>query len=110
MPNVPIDIALDYRIDTAAKVLDLKTLAVNLRGETKVTLALVVDGISDKAGMAGAKDDGRLRSASLIIDDSGLLAKLLPAYAKAEGSKPDELVQSARPASRPSPSSRGRPP
>ena len=95
VPNVPIDVALDYRIDTAAKVLDLKTLVINLRGETKITLALVVDGISDKSGMAGAKDDGRLRSASLTIDDSGLLAKLLPAYAKAEGSKPDELVQSA---------------
>ena len=95
VPNVPIDIALDYRIDTAAKVLDLKTLAINLRGETKITLALVVDGISDKSGMAGAKDDGRLRSASLTVDDSGLLAKLLPAYAKAEGSKPDDLVQAA---------------
>src|SRR5258707_7747724 len=65
-----------------------------MRGETKITLALVVDGISDKSGMAGAKDDGRLRSASLSIDDSGLLAKLLPAYAKEEGTKPDEVVQS----------------
>src|SRR5258707_6763531 len=65
-----------------------------MRGETKITLALVVDGISDKSGMAGAKDDGRLRSASLSIDDSGLLAKLLPAYAKEEGTKTDEIVQS----------------
>jgi hypothetical protein len=96
VPNVPFDIALDYHIDTAAKVLDLKTLEVNMRGETKLTLALVVDGISDKSGMAGAKDDGKLRSASLIIDDSGLLAKLLTAYAKEEGTKPDELVQSLR--------------
>jgi hypothetical protein len=96
VPNVPIDVALDYRLDTASKVLDLKTLEINMRGEAKITLALVVDGISDKSGMAGAKDDGKLRSASLAIDDSGLLAKLLPAYAKEEGTKPDELVQSAR--------------
>src|SRR5882672_1534103 len=96
VPNVPFDIALDYRIDSAAKVLDLKTLEVNMRGETKITLALVVDGISDKSGMAGAKDDGRLRSASLSIDDSGLLAKLLPAYAKEEGTKTDEIVQSVQ--------------
>jgi hypothetical protein len=96
VPNVPFDIALDYRIDTAAKVLDLKTLEVNMRGEARITLALVIDGISDKAGMAGAKDDGRLRRAALSIDDSGLLAKLLPAYAKEEGTTPDEIVQSAR--------------
>jgi hypothetical protein len=94
VPNVPIDIALDYRIDPDSKVLDVKTLAVNLRGEAKIALALIMDGISDKAGMAGAKDDGKLRTASLAIDDSGLLAKLLPAYAKEEGTKPDELVQS----------------
>jgi hypothetical protein len=95
VPNVPIDIALDYRIDTAAKVLDVKTLQVNLRGETKITLSLVMDGISDKSGMAGAKDDGRLRTASLTIDDSGLLAKLLPAMAKEQGAKPEEIVQTA---------------
>jgi hypothetical protein len=95
VPNVPIDIALDYRIDTAAKVLDVKTLQVNLRGETKIALSLVMDGISDKAGMAGAKDDGRLRTASLTLDDSGLLAKLLPAMAKEQGAKPAEIVQTA---------------
>ena len=45
-----------------------------------------MDGVSDKtSGMAGAKDDARLRSASLTIDDTGLLAKLLPAWAKEEG-------------------------
>ena len=37
-----------------------------MRGQAKITLALVIDGISDKAGMAGAKDDGKLRTASLI--------------------------------------------
>jgi len=96
VPNVPFDIVLDYRIDTAAKVLDLKTLEVNMRGQAKITLALVVDGISDKSGMAGAKDDGKLRTASLIVDDSGLLAKLLTAYAREDGTKPDEIVQSVR--------------
>jgi hypothetical protein len=94
VPNVPIDMALDYRLDSAAKVLDLKTLEINLRGQAKIVLSLVVDGISDKAGMAGAKDDGRLRTASLTIDDSGLLAKLVPAAAKEQGVKPDEMVQS----------------
>ena len=93
VPNVPVDIALDYRIDPAAKVLNLKTLEVSLRGQGKIALSLVMDGISDKAGMAGAKDDGRLRTASLTLDDSGLLAKLLPAMAKEQGVKPGEMVQ-----------------
>ena len=95
VPNVPFDIALDYRIDPAAKVLDLKTLEVNMRGQAKLTLALVIDGISDTAGMAGARDDGKLRTASLTIDDSGLLAKLVPAYAQEENVKPEELVKTA---------------
>jgi len=59
-------------------------------------LALQMDGVSDKtSGMAGAKDDARLRTASLTIDDTGLLAKLLPAWAKEEGVPPEELVQTA---------------
>src|SRR5580704_17348671 len=82
--------------DEAPRFANLKPLEINMRGEAKITLALVVDGISDKSGMAGAKDDGKLRSASLAIDDSGLLAKLLTAYAKEEGTKPDEIVQSLR--------------
>jgi hypothetical protein len=90
VPNVPFDIALDYRLDPASKVLDVKTLEVAMRGQAKFVLSLVVDGISD---MAGAKDDGRLRTASFTIDDTGLLSKLLPAWAKEEGIKPEELVQ-----------------
>lgn len=94
VPNVPFDIALDYRIDAAAKVLDLKTLELGMRGQAKIALSMVMDGISDKtSGVAGAKDDGRLRTASLTIDDTGLLAKLLPAWAKEEGVKPEDLVQ-----------------
>jgi len=92
VPNVPFDIALDYTLDPATKVLDLKTLEIAMRGQAKFTLALVVDGVSD---MAGAKDDARLRSAGLTVDDTGLLSKLLPAWAKEEGVQPEELVQTA---------------
>ena len=76
-------------------MLDLKTLEVNMRGQAKLTLALVVDGISDKSGMAGAKDDGRLRTASLVIDDSGLIAKLLPATRRRKAPSRKSMVQSA---------------
>lgn len=92
VPNVPFDIALDFTLDPATKVLDVKTLEIGMRGQARFVLSLAVDGISD---MAGAKDDARLRTASLAIDDSGLLAKLLPAWAKEEGVQPEELVQTA---------------
>ena len=92
VPNVPLDIALDYTLDPATKVLDVKTLEVGMRGQAKFALSLLLDGISD---MAGAKDDARLRSASLTVDDTGLLAKLLPAWAKEEGVQPEELVRTA---------------
>ena len=93
VPKLPVDIALDYNIDGKAKVLTLKTLEVSLRGQGKLTLALVVDGISDKSS---AMDDGKLRTASLTIDDSGgLLAKVLPAMAKEENTEAQEIVNTA---------------
>ncbi len=92
VPNVPLDIALDYTLDPTTKVLDVKTLEINMRGQAKLALSLAVDGVSD---MAGAKDDARLRTAGLTVDDTGLLAKLLPAWAKEEGVQPEELVQTA---------------
>jgi hypothetical protein len=92
VPNVPFDMALDYTLDPKTKVLDVKTLEIGMRGQAKLALSLVMDGVSD---IAGAKDDARLRSASLTVDDTGLLAKLLAAWAKEEGVKPEELVQTA---------------
>ena len=94
VPHTPVDVALDYKLDETAKTLDLKTLEINLPGQAKVALSLVLENISDKPSqMAGAKDDGRLRTASLTIDDSGLLAKLLPVWAKQENVSADEMVQ-----------------
>jgi hypothetical protein len=95
VPNVPIDVALDYRLDPASKVLDLKTLEVNLRGQAKVILALVMDGISGGAGVASAKDDGRLRRASLTLNDSALLSQLVPALAQEQGLKVNDMVNTA---------------
>ncbi len=92
VPKVPVDVALDYNIDGKEKVLTLKTLEVSLRGQGKLVLSLVVDGISDKSS---AMDDGRLRTASLTVDDTGLIAKMLPAIAQEQGSKPQDLVEMA---------------
>ena len=110
VPNVPFDIALDYTHrpgDQGARRSRRSRSA--MRGQAKFALSLVMDGISDKtSGMAGAKDDGRLRSASLTIDDSGLLAKLLPAWAKEEGAQArGDRADRAGGASPPSPPQQG---
>jgi hypothetical protein len=96
VPKVPLDIALDYRLDTVTKVFTLSKLEINLRGQARVTLALVLDAISDKPSeMQSSQDDGRLRTASLDIDDTGLLAKVLPAVAKEQGTPPEVMVAMA---------------
>ena len=93
VPKAPVDIALDYRLDPAAKVLTLSKLEVALRDQGSLILRLVVDGESDKASeAAGAKDNARLRSAALTYSDAGLLAQLLPAIAKQQGASADGLI------------------
>lgn len=93
VPRVPMDVVLDYRLDGAAKVFTLNKLEIGLRGQGKLNLSLVLDGVSDKSSeVATSKDDGRLRTASLTLDDSGLVAKLLPAIAKEQGQTAEALV------------------
>jgi hypothetical protein len=93
IPRVPVDVTLDYRLDGASKVFTINKLEIALRGQGKVGLALVLDGVSDKSSeVAGAKDDGRLRTAQLTLDDSGLLGKLLPPLAKEQGQTAEGLV------------------
>lgn len=96
VPKAPVDVTLDYRLDTATKVLTVSKLEVNLRGQARLSLSLVADGISDKSSeMEGSKNNGKLRTASLDIDDGGLLAKVVPAIAKAQGSTPEALIAMA---------------
>src|SRR4051812_31874255 len=93
IPRVPMDVMLDYRLDGAGKVFTLNALEIALRDQGKVGLALVIDGVSEKSSeMAGAKDDGRLRTATLTLDDKGLINKLLPATAKEAGQTPEAYV------------------
>ncbi|MBS0524649.1 MAG: hypothetical protein JSS04_13560 [Proteobacteria bacterium] len=93
IPRVPMDIALDYRLDSATKIFTLNTLEIALRGQGKLSLSLVIDGVSDKTSEAAdAKDNGRLRTASLTLDDHGLLAKLLPAIAKEQGQNAEGMT------------------
>jgi hypothetical protein len=93
IPRVPMDVLLDYRLDGTGKVFTLNALEIALRDQGKAGLALVIDGVSEKSSeMAGAKDDGRLRTATLTLDDKGLIGKLLPATAKEGGQTPEAYV------------------
>ena len=95
VPKVPFDIALDYRIDPAGKVLTVNMLEVTLRGQARFALSMIVDGVSDDTDMDTAKDEGQVRSASLTVDDKELLGKLVPAVASEEGIKAEELITTA---------------
>ncbi|MBN9089439.1 MAG: hypothetical protein J0J01_21220 [Reyranella sp.] len=93
IPRVPMDVVLDYRLDGVQKVFTLNALEIALRGQGKIALTLVIDGVSAKSSeMAGAKDDGKLRTASLTLDDKGLIGKLLPAIAKEQGQSAEGFV------------------
>jgi hypothetical protein len=91
--KAPVDLALEYQIDPDRKVLTISKLEVDLRGQSRMTLALIMDGIDDRTSqVATAQDDGRLRTATLEIADTGLLAKVIPAIAKEEGTTAEALV------------------
>lgn len=91
--KAPVDLALDYLIDPDKKVLTVSKLEINLRGQSRMTLALIMDGIDDKTSqVTTAQDDGRLRTATLEIVDTGLLAKVVPAIAKEQGTTAEALV------------------
>jgi hypothetical protein len=93
VPATPADLALDYRLDTEAKRLMLDKLEVGLRGQGRIELTFVLDGVSGKATeVEDARDSGQLQSAALTIDDKGLLARLVESSARSQGNKPDDLV------------------
>ena len=96
IPKAPVDLALDYRLNPADKVLTVSKLEVGLQGQGSLSLSLVLDGVSDKASeAAGAKDTASLRSASLVYTDVGLLSQLVPAVAKQQGMAADAMVAMA---------------
>jgi hypothetical protein len=95
--KVPVDAALDYRLDPASKVMTVNKLELSLRGLARAEINLVMDGVSDKASkIEGSKEDGRLRTATIVFEDKGLLAKLLPAMARESGSTAEIWVAVAQ--------------
>jgi len=87
------DFALDYRLDAARKVFTLNKLEVTLPGLARFELGLIMDDVSPSAVAAkpdAAMDEGSLRTATLIYEDSSLLAKVIPSLA-AEEKKPVDV-------------------
>ena len=96
VPKAPVDLALDYRLDPATKVLTLSNLELALKGQGSLSLSMTLEGVSDKASeTSGAKDNTRLRVATLDYADSGLLSQLLPAVAKQQGLPVDAMIAMA---------------
>lgn len=96
IPKAPVDLALDYRLNPADKVLTISKLEMGLQGQGRLSLSLVLDGVSDKASeAAGAKDTASLRSASMVYTDVGLLSQLVPAVAKQQGMAADAMIAMA---------------
>jgi hypothetical protein len=85
------DLSIAYRLDAAGRVFELTQLEINLRGLTRLVLALTIDGVTpdaiDAPSNAGAAS---LRSASLTIDDASLMARLIRALAEDEGVSPEQ--------------------
>lgn len=93
VPRVAVDVVLDYRLVGRTKVFTLGKLEVALRGQAKLGLSLLIDGIGEKFNeVEGGMEDSRLHSAALTIDDSGLLAKPLPLLAIEQGRAAERLV------------------
>ena len=97
LPRVPADMAVDYRIDTAARTLRVNKFEVALRGQARLDLAGVIEGVDDKDNdLDDAQDKARLRSGSITFEDTGgFLAKLLPALAREDKTTPEAWVNVA---------------
>ncbi|TAJ32739.1 MAG: hypothetical protein EPO67_10080 [Reyranella sp.] len=97
LPRVPADMAIDYRIDTATKTLTVNKFEMALRGQARLDLSAVIEGVDDKDNdLDGAQEKARLRTGAVTFEDTGgFLAKLLPALAKEEKTTPEAWVNVA---------------
>lgn len=94
IPEVPLDFAIDYRLDAARKVFTLNRLELALPGLVRIELGLILDGVTPASfkDTDTSKDDVSLRTATLVYEDSSFLAKLLPALAAEQKKTAEALV------------------
>ncbi|MBX3502913.1 MAG: hypothetical protein KF889_26000 [Alphaproteobacteria bacterium] len=89
------DIAIAYRLDPASRVFELAQLEIDLRGLARLALAITVDGVAPDVTDAPGRAAGAasLRSASLVIHDASLMARLIRALAAEEGVPPERHAE-----------------
>lgn len=87
-----LDLVVDYRLDGARQVFVLDQLAVELRGFARLELAMTIDGVTSDVTNTPQQAAGTasLRSASLVIQDASLMARLIRAMAAGEGVSPEQ--------------------
>lgn len=101
IPNVPLDLVLDYRLDSARKVFALNRLELTMPGLARIEFSLTLDGVAsletpeDEKARERAAAQVALRTASLVYDDGSLLRRLLTAAAREMGTVPASLVADA---------------
>ena len=83
IPDVPLDFAIDYRLDAARKVFTLNRLELAQPGLLRIELGFILDGVTPASFKDAdtSKDDISLRTATLVYEDSSFLARLVPALA-----------------------------
>lgn len=88
-PKVPIDIVVDWTFDRAAMKARMNKLEISMRGEGRLSAVLSIVGLSD---VASARQNVTLEKGTIVIDDRGLLAKVLQTFGRSRGNSADGLV------------------
>jgi hypothetical protein len=97
LDKLTADFQIDYRFEPERKTLSLNRVELDLNGLARLEVTMILDGVSpDSAGKPDeAMNDASLRTASVVYEDHSLLAKAVPAGAKAQGTDPAALVTTA---------------
>ena len=94
IPDTALDMSIDYRLDASRKVFTLNRLELALPGLVRIELGMILDGVTPASfsDLDTSKDDVSLRTATLVYEDSSLLAKLLPALAAEQKKTAEAMV------------------
>lgn len=94
VPDGAGDLAVDYRFDPARKVFTLNKLELVLPGLARFDLTMIMDGVTASSASTPEKalDDGSLRTATFVYEDSSLLSKLIPGIAAEEKKTPEAYI------------------
>jgi hypothetical protein len=94
LPDIALDVTLDYRLDAERKVFTLNKFEMVAPGLARIELNMILDGVTP--GSIGDSDkalnDATLRTATLTFEDGSLLGTLLPRLAAEDGKSADDYI------------------